>query len=67
LPLVQLETCEVIIAERGTQVMRKINTKDIEERSWASPKGKFAGTGKHVSQALGRDPFSTGHQKAPSL
>ena len=27
--------------------MRKINTKDIEERSWASPKGKFGGTGEH--------------------
>ena len=38
--------------------MRKINTKDVEETSWASPKGKFCGTGKHVSQALGREPFS---------
>ena len=38
--------------------MRKINTKDVEETSWASPKGKLCGTGKHVSQALGREPFS---------
>ena len=39
--------------------MRKINTKDIAELSWASPKGKFVGAGKQVSEALGRDPFST--------
>jgi uncharacterized cupin superfamily protein len=43
--------------------VRKINTKDIEERSWTSPKGKFGGTGKHISQALGRDPFSTDIKK----
>jgi uncharacterized cupin superfamily protein len=34
--------------------MRKVNTKDIEQDSWASPKGNFAGTGKSVSIALGR-------------
>jgi len=43
--------------------VRKINTKDIEERSWTSPKGNFGGTGKHISQALGRDPFSTDIKK----
>ena len=25
--------------------MRKINTKDIAEMTWSSPKGKFAGAG----------------------
>ena len=39
--------------------MRKINTKDIPEESWSSPKGKFACAGKEVSEALGRKPLST--------
>jgi uncharacterized cupin superfamily protein len=39
--------------------MRKINTRDIPEESWSSPKGKFAGFGKEISEALGRKPYST--------
>jgi uncharacterized cupin superfamily protein len=39
--------------------MRKINTKDIEEYSWSSPKGNFMGAGKGVSEALGRNPLSS--------
>jgi uncharacterized cupin superfamily protein len=39
--------------------MRKVNTREIKEESWASPKGKFAGAGRGISEALGRDPFST--------
>jgi uncharacterized cupin superfamily protein len=39
--------------------MHKVNTKDITEYSWSSPKGKFAGAGKEISEALGRDPLST--------
>ena len=39
--------------------MRKINTKDIAEVSWSSPKGKFGGAGKEISEALGRKPLST--------
>jgi uncharacterized cupin superfamily protein len=39
--------------------MRKINIKDIRELTWSSPKGKFAGFGKQVSEELGRDPTST--------
>ena len=31
----------------------------MEELVWASPKGKFAGAGKQVSEALGRKPFSS--------
>lgn len=38
--------------------MRKINTKDIAEVSWSSPKGKFVGAGKGISEALGRKPHS---------
>ncbi|HTV74654.1 MAG TPA: cupin domain-containing protein [Candidatus Acidoferrales bacterium] len=34
--------------------MRKVNTNDIEELSWFSPRGKFGGFGKQVSEALGR-------------
>ncbi len=43
--------------------MRKINTKDIAEFSWSSPKGKFCGAGKQVSEALGRNPQSTDLQE----
>jgi uncharacterized cupin superfamily protein len=39
--------------------MRKINTQDIAEVSWSSPKGKFGGAGKEISEALGRKPLST--------
>ena len=39
--------------------MRKVNTNDMHELSWTSPKGKFAGAGKQVSEALGRKPLST--------
>ena len=39
--------------------MLKINTNSLSELSWTSPKGKFAGAGKQVSEALGRDPSST--------
>jgi uncharacterized cupin superfamily protein len=39
--------------------MLKINTKDIAEVVWSSPKNKFAGAGKEISEALGRKPDST--------
>jgi uncharacterized cupin superfamily protein len=39
--------------------MLKINTNTLSEISWSSPKGKFVGAGKEVSEALGRDPYST--------
>src|SRR5438034_10697007 len=39
--------------------MRKVNTNNMEELVWSSPKGKFAGAGKQVSEALGRKPLST--------
>jgi uncharacterized cupin superfamily protein len=39
--------------------VKKINTNDLAEETWSSPKGKFAGAGKEVSEALGRKPQST--------
>jgi uncharacterized cupin superfamily protein len=39
--------------------MRKINTNQLAEEHWSSPKGKFVGAGKEVSEALGRKPQST--------
>ena len=39
--------------------MKKINTNQLEEESWTSPKGRFASAGKQVSEALGRKPKST--------
>ena len=38
--------------------MRKVNIKTIEELTWSSPKGKFAGAGKEISEELGRKPQS---------
>jgi uncharacterized cupin superfamily protein len=38
--------------------MRIINTKDVPEESWSSPKGKFRGAGREISVALGRDASS---------
>ena len=38
--------------------MQKINTRHLAEESWSSPKGKFAGASKEVSEALGRKPLS---------
>ena len=39
--------------------MLKVNTNTLEEISWSSPKGKFGGAGKQVSEALGRNPQSS--------
>src|SRR5467141_140284 len=39
-------------------MMRKINTNDLTEVTWSSPKGTFAGAGREISEALGRKPQS---------
>lgn len=39
--------------------MHKINTGQIAEDTWSSPKGKFVAAGKGISEALGRKPLST--------
>jgi uncharacterized cupin superfamily protein len=39
--------------------MKKVNTKELAWDSWSSPKGRFAGAGQQVSEALGRKPLST--------
>lgn len=36
----------------------KVNTNELTELTWTSPKGKFKGAGKQVSEALGRQPKS---------
>jgi len=56
---VDTATVRASVLGRGVKCMRKINTKDIFESSWSSPKGKFAGAGKEISEALGRKPQST--------
>ncbi len=38
--------------------MRKVNTNNMAEETWSSPKGKFMGAGKEISEALGRKPAS---------
>jgi uncharacterized cupin superfamily protein len=39
--------------------MQKVNTNQLREENWSSPKGKFVGASKAVSEALGRKPSST--------
>jgi uncharacterized cupin superfamily protein len=39
--------------------MQKVNVNDVKELTWASPKGTFAGAGKQISEALGREARST--------
>src|SRR5438093_12141541 len=39
--------------------MRKVNTAKMAELTWSSPKGKFVGAGKEISEELGRKPKST--------
>ena len=39
--------------------MRKVNTNRMTEVTWGSPKGKFGGAGKEISEELGRKPHST--------
>ncbi len=39
--------------------MLKVNTRTMTEVTWSSPKGKYAGAGKEVSEELGRIPHST--------
>jgi len=38
--------------------MKRINSNEIEEFSWTSAKGKFAGAGREISEALGWNPQS---------
>jgi uncharacterized cupin superfamily protein len=39
--------------------MQKINTGNLPEEDWTSPKGNFTGFSKPISEALGRKPSST--------
>ena len=39
--------------------MLKVNTHTVPDYPWSSPKGKFVGSGKEISEALGREPSST--------
>jgi|SRR5215813_12969628 len=45
--------------------MKKINSNELEEFSWTSPKGKFAGAGKEISEALGWDPRGDARARHP--
>jgi len=39
--------------------MKIVNTHQMPELDWVSPKGNFGGFGKQVSEELGREPLST--------
>ena len=45
--------------EAGDYLMHKVDTTKMAEFTWSSPKGKFSGAGKEISEALGRKPEST--------
>jgi uncharacterized cupin superfamily protein len=45
--------------------MKKINTNELKEYTWASPKGKFAGAGRDLSEALGWDPAGEASSRHP--
>ncbi len=45
--------------------MKKVNSNHLEELVWKSPKGKFAGTGREVSEALGWDPQGDARARHP--
>jgi uncharacterized cupin superfamily protein len=45
--------------------MKKINTNELKEYTWASPKGKFAGAGRDLSEALGWDPAGEASARHP--
>src|SRR6266436_5616821 len=47
------------MTDQHLKPMKKINTNELTEDTWSSPKGKFTGAGKEVSEALGRKPRST--------
>jgi uncharacterized cupin superfamily protein len=38
--------------------VRKINVNELTEETWSSPKGKFTGASRSISEALGRKPQS---------
>jgi uncharacterized cupin superfamily protein len=42
-----------------TSLVHKVNTTKMVELTWSSPKGKFVGAGKEISEELGRRPEST--------
>jgi uncharacterized cupin superfamily protein len=44
---------------RFYEAMQKVNSNEIAPIKWSSPKGKFAGEGIEISEALGRKPRST--------
>ncbi|HEV2262177.1 MAG TPA: cupin domain-containing protein [Candidatus Rubrimentiphilum sp.] len=39
--------------------MLKVNTRDVPEITWSSPKGRFEAAGRQISEALGRKRHST--------
>lgn len=51
--------CRLKRANNPNPFVKKINLRDIPEETWNSPKGKFAGSSKELSVALGRKPLST--------
>src|SRR5258708_24246816 len=53
------ETSHEKTSPQSATAMLKISSNKLAEEPWSSPKGKFAGASKSVSEALGREPQST--------
>ena len=45
--------------------MKKVNANELEWDSWSSPRGKFIGAGKDISEALGWDPKGDARARHP--
>jgi uncharacterized cupin superfamily protein len=52
------KTHDFLAVER-LETMLIVNSNELEEETWSSPKGKFHGAGKGISEALGRKSQST--------
>jgi uncharacterized cupin superfamily protein len=62
LPLPKIQECIRFGEKRREKkiyIINKINTANMAEITWSSPKGKFVGAGKEISEELGRKPGST--------
>ena len=50
---------DFVAIEPRVETMLIVNSNELEEETWSSPKGKFHGAGREISEALGRKPQST--------
>jgi hypothetical protein len=57
-PVLERAAILAFLSMLGEKSMRKINTKDVAEELWTSPKGKFGGAGREISVGVVLHPQS---------